>query len=162
MAISSISEEAPVTALDCVELRQLLPQRFPFLMIDRVISWESGRRIRAIKNVTANEIQFMGHFPDRPVMPGVFIIEAMAQAVLALDGLTRGNGMSRCYLSNVNVRFIKPVQPGDQLVLEAEIVKLVGRAVVANTSARVGDLIVAKGEVILMSRLEPDDRAPGA
>ena len=161
MVISSIAEDAPVTTLDLVDLRQLLPQRFPLLMIDRVVSWESGRRIRAIKNVAVNEIQFVGHFPDRPIMPGVLIIEAMAQAVLALDGLTRGNGMSRCYLTNANVRFLKPVLPGDQLLLEAEIVKLVDRAVVANTSARVGDLVVAKGEVILMS-IRDNDRTPGA
>jgi len=99
-----------------------LPHRFPFLLIDRVRECEPGKRIVAIKNVTVNEPYFSGHFPDRPIMPGVLILEAMAQAAAILGFQTLGkrpNDDLMYYFAGIdNARFKKPVVPGDQLEIE--------------------------------------------
>src|SRR5215470_20201440 len=114
----------PLT-LDIMGVRHLLPHRYPFLLVDRVIECVKGERIRAIKNVTANEPFFPGHFPHRPVMPGVMIIEALAQAAGILSFVT-GNVIpdesTRFYFVGIDdARFRKPVVPGDQLVLCAQL-----------------------------------------
>jgi len=102
-----------------------LPQRFPFLMIDRVLECEPGKRIRAVKNVSANEPFFPGHFPGRPVMPGVLILEAMAQAAGILVFRTQGSKpdeKSVYYYAGIdNARFKRPVEPGDRLEIEVTI-----------------------------------------
>jgi 3-hydroxyacyl-[acyl-carrier-protein] dehydratase len=111
--------------LDCDEIRAILPHRYPFLLVDRVREWEAGRRLVAIKNVTLNEPFFQGHFPDRPIMPGVLILEALAQAggVLSLKSVPPG-GKPVVYLTGVDgAKFRKPVVPGDQLRLEVEVLK---------------------------------------
>jgi 3-hydroxyacyl-[acyl-carrier-protein] dehydratase len=144
-----------VTTLDFEEVRNILVHRFPLLMIDKVVYAERGKRIVAIKNVTGNEIHFLGHFPKHAIMPGVLIIEAMAQAAVILYTLSSENvELERevtKYLSSANVKFLKPVLPGDRLQLEIDIIKQVGYAVAVRAVARVDD-IVAKGELVLGKR----------
>lgn len=102
-----------------------LPHRYPFLLVDRVLECDPGKSIRALKNVTFNEPFFQGHFPDRPVMPGVLIIEALAQAAGILAFMTVGalpEQISRLYLAGIDeARFRRPVEPGDQLILTAQV-----------------------------------------
>ena len=106
------------------ELQTLLPHRYPFLLIDRVLEFESFKRLTAIKNITYNEPQFQGHFPDFPVMPGVLVIEALAQAAGTLSILSLGGRDERELYFFVGIdkaRFKRQVVPGDQLVLEVEL-----------------------------------------
>jgi len=114
-----------MTEMDIREVLRYLPHRFPFLLIDRVRECEPGKRIVAIKNVTVNEPYFQGHFPDRPIMPGVLILEAMAQAAAILGFRTiekRPDDESMYYFAGIdNARFKKPVMPGDQLLIEVLI-----------------------------------------
>lgn len=114
------------TCLDIARIRALLPHRYPFLLIDRVTAIENGKRIVALKNVTINEPFFNGHFPSEPVMPGVLIIEALAQtaAVLAYESViaTDPNKQRIVYLAGIDgARFKKMVVPGDQLILTVEV-----------------------------------------
>jgi 3-hydroxyacyl-[acyl-carrier-protein] dehydratase len=111
--------------LDIQSIFERLPHRYPFLMVDRVLEYHSGESIRALKNVTYNEPFFPGHFPHRPVMPGVMIIEALAQAAGILCFLTAGvkpDENTRFYFVGIdNARFRRPVVPGDQLILTAQV-----------------------------------------
>jgi len=113
------------TAVDTVEIMRRLPHRFPFLLVDRVLEWESGKNIRAIKNVTINEPFFPGHFPMRPVMPGVLILEALAQTAGLLVFLTMNvypdENTQFFFVGMDEVRFRRPVVPGDQLMLKATL-----------------------------------------
>ncbi|MFI4956868.1 MAG: 3-hydroxyacyl-ACP dehydratase FabZ [Gammaproteobacteria bacterium] len=113
--------------LDVYQILKYLPHRYPFMMIDRVLDWESGKYLDAIKNVTVNEPHFTGHFPDQPVMPGVLIVEAMAQACGILTYLTLGRPPAEDesnYLVGIdNARFKRIVQPGDRLHFHVELVK---------------------------------------
>lgn len=158
MTSTLLQPAAGVSSLDFHQLRAILPHGFPFLMLDKVTSLEPGKRIVALKNVSGNEIHFLGHFSDHALMPGVLIIEALAQALHVLDVLSRDpttvatERASRNYLSNVNIKFIRPVFPGDQIALEAEIVKQIEHGVIANTIARVDGMVVAKGEIALFSK----------
>ena len=111
--------------LDIGDILKLLPHRYPFLLVDRIREWESGQRIVGIKNVTANEPFFQGHFPGRPIMPGVLILEAMAQVggVLALKSAP-ATGKPVVYLTGVDqAKFRRPVIPGDQLRFEIDVIK---------------------------------------
>jgi 3-hydroxyacyl-[acyl-carrier-protein] dehydratase len=123
-----MSTEKMNTGLDINQIKEYLPHRYPMLLVDRVLKWESGKCITAIKNVTANEEFFNGHFPNKPVMPGVLMIEALAQTAALLSFLTvdlRPDDNTVVYFLGIdNARFKRPVGPGDQLVLEAEIVKV--------------------------------------
>jgi 3-hydroxyacyl-[acyl-carrier-protein] dehydratase len=112
--------------LEIKEIMKMLPHAYPFLLVDRIIELESGKRIVGIKNVTYNEPFFPGHFPGRPIMPGVLIVEAMAQTagVLVFESVPEEEQKKPVYFLGVdNVRFRKPVIPGDQLRLELEITK---------------------------------------
>ena len=113
--------------MDIHEILRHLPHRYPIILVDRVLELEPGKRIAALKNVSINEPVFMGHFPHYPVMPGVLIIEAMAQTAAVLAFKTEGtvpDDDSTVYFASVdNVRFKRPVVPGDQLVMEAQIVR---------------------------------------
>lgn len=111
--------------MDCMEIRAVLPHRYPFLLVDRIKEIDVGRRIVGIKNVTINEPFFQGHFPGRPIMPGVLIIEAMAQVggILAFKSVPP-NGCPVVYLTGVDkAKFRKPVVPGDQLRFEVKVLK---------------------------------------
>lgn len=113
--------------IDINEIKKYIPHRYPFLLVDRISELEIGKRVVGLKNVTVNEPFFPGHFPHNPVMPGVLIIEAMAQTAAVLAFKTEGtvpDDDSTVYFASVdNVRFKRPVVPGDQLVMEAEIVR---------------------------------------
>ncbi len=112
--------------MDVTEIREYLPHRYPFLLVDRVVELIEGESIVAYKNVTVNEPYFNGHFPDHPVMPGVLIIEAMAQAAGILGFKTMGkkpqDGSIYYFVGSDKLRFKRPVVPGDRLQLEAKIV----------------------------------------
>ena len=111
--------------LDIMKILERLPHRYPFLLVDRVLECRAGHSIRALKNVTYNEPFFPGHFPTRPVMPGVMIIEALAQTAGILAFVTSGivpNATTRFYFVGIDkARFRKPVEPGDQLLLTAQL-----------------------------------------
>lgn len=116
-----------MNSLDINQIKQYLPHRYPLLLVDRVLDWESGKRITAIKNVTANEEFFNGHFPSKPVMPGVLMIEAMAQTAAILSFLTKNQKPDEntlvYFLGIDGVRFKRPVVPGDQLRMDVEITR---------------------------------------
>ncbi|HXP61889.1 MAG TPA: 3-hydroxyacyl-ACP dehydratase FabZ [Dongiaceae bacterium] len=120
------------------EVRSLLKQRFPMLMIDSVAGMEPGKNIQAIKNVTGNELQFLGHFPDQAVMPGTLIVEAIGQAASILFSKTTGTGLGEgefLVLGTINnMRFLVPIVPGDRMEIDVKILKLVqGLALVEGT-----------------------------
>ena len=145
-----------MSEMDIHEVLRYLPHRFPFLMIDRVRECEPGKRIVAIKNVTANEPHFQGHFPDRPIMPGVLILEAMAQAAAILGFRTMGrrpDDESMYYFAGIdNARFKRPVLPGDQL--ELELLHVSSRRGVSKFigTARVGGALVTEAELLCALR----------
>ncbi|MBU0570425.1 MAG: 3-hydroxyacyl-ACP dehydratase FabZ [Candidatus Omnitrophica bacterium] len=132
------------------ELMGLIPHRYPFLLIDRVIDYEEWKWIKAIKNLTINESFFQGHFPREPIMPGVLIIEAMAQAggILALMS-SKGKEKLAFFMTIDNVKFRKPVVPGDQLILNVAIVKVVRSNIVkTHGEATVDGELVAQGDLM--------------
>ena len=138
------------------EILEYLPHRYPFLLIDRVIECELGKRIRALKNVSVNEPYFNGHFPYYKVMPGVLIVEAMAQAAAILSFRTMGikpDDKSVYYFAGIDrARFKKPVMPGDQLVLEVSIERTVRNVVKYAGKAYVGESLVAEAELLCTLR----------
>ena len=115
------------TKLDIHEILKRLPHRFPFLLVDRVLELEKGVRIKAVKNVTINEPFFPGHFPHRPVMPGVLMLEALAQAAAILSFETAGqlpDEKTVYYFAGIDgARFKRPVEPGDQLVMDVNLLR---------------------------------------
>ncbi len=120
-----MAEAAARPAMDIQEVMRRLPHRYPFLLVDRVLECESGKAIRALKNVTINEPCFPGHFPNRPVFPGVMILEALAQTAGILAFVTAGvypEEKRELYFVGIDkARFRKPVMPGDQLILKANL-----------------------------------------
>ncbi len=133
--------------LNFEEVRELVPQKYPFLFIDKVIELQKETRIVCQKNVSGNEPFFAGHFPDFAIMPGVLIVEALAQASIILFKKsfdTEQNKDKVFLLASVNVRFSKPVFPGDQLFLEVDIEKVISSAAIVKGVAKVGDKVVAK------------------
>ncbi len=113
--------------MDIHEILKLLPHRYPFLMVDRVLSFEKGKSIQALKNVSINEPFFSGHFPHRPVMPGVLMLEAMAQAAALLSfdamGVTLDDKTVYYFAGIDGARFKRPVEPGDQLIMDVELLR---------------------------------------
>jgi 3-hydroxyacyl-[acyl-carrier-protein] dehydratase len=143
--------------LNIEEIQKILPQRVPFLMIDRVVELEPEKKVVAIKNVTFNEGFFAGHFPGKPIMPGVLIIEAMAQSSIILFYTHKNDSLgkkSSYYLGSVKVRFLNPVFPGDQLKITVEPVKMISGAALVNAVACVDDKEVAKGELSFSVKYE--------
>lgn len=138
--------------LDIHEILNHLPHRYPFVLIDRVIDLKLNEEITAIKNVTINEPFFPGHFPYHPVMPGVLIVEAMAQAAAVLSFKTMNvlpSEDSVYYFAGIdNVRFKKPVSPGDQLVLNVKIDRVLKGIWKYKAQAKVDDQIVAEAEMM--------------
>jgi len=134
--------------IDIQGILDILPHRYPFLLVDRVLELEEGR-ILALKNVTFNEPHFPGHFPGVPVMPGVLIVESMAQAggVLMLHGVPERRSKLIYFTGIDNCRFRRPVVPGDQLLLEVTLLRRRNRFAVLKGVARVGDEIAAEAEL---------------
>jgi 3-hydroxyacyl-[acyl-carrier-protein] dehydratase len=143
---------APFTApLEAADIMRILPHRYPFLLVDRVIELEPGKRAVGIKNVTANEPQFTGHFPGRPIMPGVLMVEALAQtcgvAVLTLDEYRGKIGL---FAGIDEVRFRRLVQPGDTLRMEVIVEKLRGMFGRARAVATVDGEIAVEGTLSII------------
>ena len=139
------------TVFDIQAIAELLPHRYPFLLIDRIVNLTPNEEIVALKNVTMNEPFFQGHFPSAPIMPGVLIIEAMAQAggVLVLDSLPKDKHGRPVYFMGLDkVRFRKPVVPGDQIVFEVKLLKLRAKAAKLAGRATVADNLVAEAELM--------------
>ncbi len=141
-----------MSELDVNEVIAHLPQRFPFLLVDRVRELEPGKRIVALKNVSVNEPYFPGHFPQRPIMPGVLILEAMAQAAGILSFKSRGvrpdANTVYYYVGIDNARFKKPVLPGDQLEIEVHIERELRGIAMFNCWARVEGQVVAEATIL--------------
>lgn len=149
-----VQENRTPKVIEVTEIMTMLPHRYPFLLVDRVVDYEEGKWLKAVKNVTANEPCFTGHFPNSPIFPGVLILEAMAQATGVLAVATHGkmNENELYYFAAIdNARFKRPVVPGDQLVLEVEflkemrgITKFTGKAYVDGKLACEADLMCAR------------------
>ncbi|HTZ73414.1 MAG TPA: 3-hydroxyacyl-ACP dehydratase FabZ [Candidatus Aquilonibacter sp.] len=133
------------------EVRASLKQRFPMIMVDRVVSIEPGKSIRTVKNVTGNEIQFLGHFPELAVMPGTLIVEAIGQSASILFSKTVGTGMGPgefLVLGSINdMRFLAPVVPGDRMEMQIQVLKFIRDFAVIEGVAEVDGTIVAKGKL---------------
>jgi 3-hydroxyacyl-[acyl-carrier-protein] dehydratase len=145
--------------MDIYKILKQLPHRYPFLLVDRVLEIDKGKTIRALKNITINEPFFEGHFPHRPVMPGVLMLEALAQAaaLLSFDALDASptDEMIYYFAGMDGVRFKRPVEPGDQLILEVELLrmkagifKFKGRALVGTELAVEAELTCAMRTVV--------------
>lgn len=138
------------------EIKRFLSHRYPFLLVDRVLELEPGKSIRALKNVSVNEPFFNGHFPEKPVMPGVLIIEALAQATGLLGFRTMDENPSDDILYMLvavdKARFKRQVEPGDQLILEAEIIRRKGIMWVFNTKATVNGKLAASAELMCAAK----------
>lgn len=134
------------------EIQKYLPHRFPFLLVDRILELEKDKRIVGIKNVTINEPFFTGHFPGIPVMPGVLIIEAMAQVagILAMESMGREETKVAYFMGIDKAKFRRPVVPGDQIRLEMEVLKHRGKIWRLKGNAYVDDNLVAEAEVQAM------------
>jgi 3-hydroxyacyl-[acyl-carrier-protein] dehydratase len=138
--------------IDVRQIAAILPHRYPFLLVDRVTEFEPGKRVRALKNVTFNEPFFMGHFPGHPVMPGVLVIEAMAQASGILTQLSNGfdaKANQLYYLVRVdNARFSRTVVPGDQLIMDVVQKRMIRRMGKYECRASVDGIEVASAEIL--------------
>lgn len=135
--------------LDIRQILEILPHRYPFLLIDRILEIEPGRRVVAIKNVTFNEPFFQGHFPGHPVMPGVLVVEAMAQAgaVLLLRDVSDRAGKLVYFAGIDRAKFRRPVTPGDQVRFEVEVLKLRSRSARLRGQAFVDGALAAEAEL---------------
>jgi beta-hydroxyacyl-ACP dehydratase FabZ len=136
------------------EIMRILPHRYPFLLVDRILEFEEKKRVVGIKNVTFNEPFFQGHFPGHPVMPGVLIVEAMAQVggVLLMGAISDLESRVVYIMSLDNVKFRKPVRPGDQLRFEVEMVQVRGMVCRVRGVAKVDGEVVCEAEMAAMVR----------
>ncbi len=145
-----------MAAMEIQEILEYLPHRYPMLLVDRVLECELNKRILAVKNVTINEPFFPGHFPHYAVMPGVFIVEALAQvaAILLFRSIgTKPNAESVYYLAGIDdARFKRPVVPGDQLLLEVHIDRMARGLSKLSGTARVGDTLAAEAKLLCTLR----------
>lgn len=137
--------------IDIIEILKLLPHRYPFVMVDKITSLNMGKDIEGIKNVTINEPFFQGHFPERPVMPGVLILEGMAQVggIMAFYSEPENIGKKLIYFAGIDkARFRKVVVPGDQVVMKLEFLKKKRSIMVMSGKAYVDDKLVAEAELM--------------
>ncbi|MBI2263694.1 MAG: 3-hydroxyacyl-ACP dehydratase FabZ [Armatimonadetes bacterium] len=151
-------ESLPETTLDIKGIQRILPHRYPFLLVDRILELENKKRAIGVKNVSFNEPFFMGHFPDQPVMPGVLIVEALAQVggIMMLSNLEYSEKTP--FLAGIeNFKFRRPVVPGDQLLMEVELCHSKGTFGKLRAIARVNGNLVAEGTIIfaLVDRISP-------
>lgn len=144
--------------LDFEEIKKIIPQRFPFLMIDRVLDVEPGKHVVAVKNISGNDMVFLGHFPDKAVMPGALIIEAMAQAAIILFAVGKqdpeAGDKPLYYFGSVKARFLHPAVPGDQLRIRVENVKSLPTGAYVSGEAFVGDRKIAEAELVFSVKHE--------
>ncbi len=142
--------------LDIMEIQEILPHRYPFLLVDRITEMEKGKSIVGYKNISISEPAFMGHFPGHPIYPGVLILEGMAQAggVLALKSNDLSNEELKSkviyFMSIDKAKFRSPVKPGDQLVYKVEVAKLRGTLIALEAKAYVDEKLVAEAELKAM------------
>lgn len=138
--------------MDIHQILKQLPHRYPILLVDRVLEFEKGQRIRTLKNITVNEPQFTGHFPNRPVFPGVYMLEAMAQSAALMSFATMGvtpDDNTVYYFAGIDgARFKRPVGPGDQLMLEATILRTMRNVWKYQAVARVDGEVAAEAELM--------------
>jgi 3-hydroxyacyl-[acyl-carrier-protein] dehydratase len=148
--------EPPADGLDIYEVLKYLPHRYPFLLVDRVLGYEAGKRLTAMKNVSINEPFFPGHFPHRPVMPGVLVLEALAQATGILSFITTGTRPSErilyYFVGIDNARFKRPVEPGDRLILEVEQLRVMRGVGKFHAEAKVDGVLAATAELMCAER----------
>lgn len=133
------------------DIMAYVPHRYPFLLIDKIIEFKKDESVTTLKNVSINEAQFQGHFPGKPVFPGVYIIENMAQSACFLLTRSAGNiDKEKVYfLGKVNkVSFLKPVLPGDQIITKVDLIKRIGSNALISAKSHVDDKTVAKGELM--------------
>lgn len=142
--------------MDIHQILKKLPHRYPFLLVDRVLEVEKGKRIRALKNVTINEQFFNGHFPHRPVMPGVLMLEALAQAAALLSfetlGETPDDNTVYYFVGIDGARFKRPVEPGDQLILDVELDRMKAGIFKFKAKALVGQELAVEAELMCTMR----------
>lgn len=145
-----------MTTMDIHKILKMLPHRYPILLVDRVLEVEKGKRIKAIKNVTINEDFFNGHFPHRPVMPGVLMLEALAQTAALLSFETLGetpDDKTVYYFAGIDgARFKRPVEPGDQLILEVDLDRMKAGIFKFKARALVGDELAVEAELMCTMR----------
>ncbi len=135
--------------LDIMEIQKIIPHRYPFLLVDKIIELEEGKKAVGIKNVTINEPFFQGHFPDYPVMPGVLIVEALAQVGAVAMLIKEDNKGKLAFFTGIdNFRFKGQVRPGDTLTLTVEVIRVKGPMGKGKATAYVGDKLVAEGEIM--------------
>ena len=140
-----------IQTLDIKEIIRLLPHRYPFLLVDRILEGEKMKNLVGLKNVTINEPFFQGHFPSEPIMPGVLILEGMAQAggILAFYSMPEMVGEKLVYFAGIDkVKFRRPVVPGDQLIYEVEVIKQKGKIWKMAGKAKVDDKLAAEAELM--------------
>ena len=154
-SIESAPKQAPKQTMDILEIMSILPHRYPFLLIDRVVEMERKQRIVAIKNVTINEPHFQGHFPDYPIMPGVLMVEAIAQTggALLLTEIPDRDSKLMVFTGIENARFRRPVTPGDQLRIEVTVLNWRSRAVKMQGNITVDGKLVC--DAIVMCQVAP-------
>lgn len=146
------AEGKPVMTIE--DIQKVLPHRYPFLLVDRILEVEANTRIVGLKNVTINEPFFQGHFPGHPIMPGVLIIEAMAQVggMLLLGSVDDPESKVVYFMSLDNVKFRRPVRPGDQLIFELAVTQIRGMVCKMRGLARVDGELVAEADMAAMVR----------
>ncbi|MES2632879.1 MAG: 3-hydroxyacyl-ACP dehydratase FabZ [Pseudomonadota bacterium] len=142
--------------MDIHQILKQLPHRYPILLVDRVLELDAGKSIKALKNVTINEPFFMGHFPHRPVMPGVLMLEALAQTAALLSFATLGvtpDDKTVYYFAGIDgARFKRPVEPGDQLVMSVELTRMKAGIFKFKGTAHVGDELACEAELMCTMR----------
>jgi len=142
--------------MDIHQILKLLPHRYPFLLVDRVLEFDKGKSIRTLKNVTINEPFFVGHFPRRPVMPGVLMLEAMAQSAALMSFATMDaapDDSTVYYFAGIDAaRFKRPVEPGDQLVMDVSLLRMKAGIFKFKGVARVGDELACEAELMCTMR----------